>query len=1856
MKNPGTRYSYTKVVFLLLLALTLPACRYFQKDLKPDSAYSQFLEAYTSGTISKKSPIRVQFASSVTLVHPQNGEAPEVFSFSPSIKGKTVWVTDRTLEFRPDEDLDPDKRYDATIELAKITEVPEELKTFAFDFKVMKPGVEFKEDGLKAINSSSLDYMKLTGSLSFADTEDPRKIEKVLTSSYSGGKMKIKWAHDPETRVSSYTIDSIPRKKTAEPISLSWDGDPIDAEAKGSTSLEVPAVGADFKVLDIKAVQDTDQYVLVQFSDPVLVAQDLNGLIGIANVTDLRYTIEGSEVKVYAPDQLNGNYSVTVNEGIENIRALKTGKGMSANVNFESHLPSVSIPGKGIILPGAGKLTFPFEASNLSAVDVTIIKIYENNIPQYLQRNTIDGEQELRRVARPVVEKTVRLDADKNLNLRKKNRFSLDIDKLLRTEPGAIYRITIGFRKAYALQVCNGSKPAPAEDSNEYEYDGDGYYSDSGSDIDEDDDFWSRYGSFYPDNYSWADKDDPCTESYYTGRRWASRNVIASNIGLIAKEGASNSLVIAATDILTTKPMSGVELRLLDYQNQVLQTITTDGEGLAQLSLKRKPFLLVAQKGAERGYLKLDDGSSLPLGRFNVNGDIVQKGLKGFIYGERGVWRPGDSLFLSFVLEDKDKKMPADMPVTFELYNPQGQLTRQMIKSNPVNGFYSFHTATESTAPTGNWSARIKAGGALFQKTLKIETVMPNRLKINFDLGGRSYLTKDGPGKASLSAKWLFGATAQNLKAKVDVTLKPGKTSFPGFSGYVFDDPTGTFEPETKTIFDGGLSPAGTADIETGISAATTAPGVLTASFNTRVFEPGGGFSIDNFSIPYHMYDAYAGIRFPKGVGFSEMLYTDRDNNVSIVSVSPEGKPVAGKREVQVELYKIQWRWWWDQQQENLGNFTQDRYNKLISVQKLTLNNGAGRWNLRVNSPEWGRYLVRVKDLTSGHVTGQTVYMDWPGGAKRELEGSQTDAAMLSFTADKQSYKAGEEVTLTIPSSAGGRGLVSIETGSKVLKTWWIETEKGQTIYKFKAKKEMAPNVYVNVTLLQPHSQTANDLPIRMYGVIPLLVSDPQTVLKPVISMADVLRPETTSTVTISESGGRPMTYTIALVDEGLLDLTRFKTPDPHSAFYAREALGVKTWDLFDHVIGAWGGDLERILSIGGDGMNRNVDPAKSNRFKPVVKFLGPFHLEPGEKRIHQVKLPQYVGSVRMMVVAGENGAYGSAEKTIQVKKPLMLLTTLPRVAGPGESFKVPVTLFAMENRIRRVNVRVLVNGLLSGAKDYVVDFEKPGEKMIDADIAVKNLTGVGKITVIATSGTERTQVETELVIRNPNPFITSVVSAELDGGKKWTGAVSPLANGSTSIELSAIPVNVGKRLDYLIQYPHGCIEQTTSSVFPQLLLDNVTDLSGQQKATIERNVRAGISRIRGFQTADGGLAYWPGERDADEWGTNYAGHFMLEAQAKGYSLPAGFMEPWKNYQRGKAVQWAPNTNNFYGGDLMQSYRLYLLALAKSPEIGAMNRLKEFAYLSPAAKWQLAAAYKLIGQAEVANALVRGLDYHVKPYKQMGYTYGSDMRDEAIILETLTYLGKRAEANKLLVSIGARLATDNWYSTQTTAYALIAIAKYCGIASPGKRIQATYTLNGKVQSVSTGSFVYRAPLVLKGGKNTIAASNQLNAKLFVKVISEGRPPAGTILPSVRKPAILVMNVAYKTQSGARIDPAALRQGTDFVAEVTVRNPGNRSVYEQMALTQIFPSGWEIINTRLAENDETLKLSPYTYRDIRDDRVLTYFNIQPAQTLTYQVLLTAAYAGRYFLPPTSCEAMYDNDIQAVAAGKWVIVTK
>lgn len=1853
-------------------------------------AFNAYVAAYTGGVISRESPIQIKFISEIAKPEELNVALEKsLFDFSPSIKGTTMWIDKNTIQFQPEEPLQSGTTFKASFDIGEVMTMPDDLETFGFGFETMPQVMDVLVDGLHTYDIRNLRLEKLNGSLTTADVADKTEVEKVLTATQDGRKLNISWIHDEDRMTHFFTVDSVIRKETKGKVDLSWDGAPILSETKGSISHEVPALG-DFILVSAKPVQGEEQYLELMFSDPLQPSQDLTGLVTIQDVPDLRILVDGNTIKAYPPVRQIGLKQVTISEGIKNINDKRFPKTQQVEVNFEEIKPSVRLVGKGVILPSTDGMIFPFEAVSLKSVNVKIRKIYENNITQFFQVNNFDGNNQLQRVGKIVMNKNISLNNTNANDYGRWKRYNLDLSSLINAEPGAIYQVVLGFRKENTYYSCGEGSEAQqptgmVENDEEEDYE-----------EESEDSYWDYSEDYYGEDYDYSERENPCSNSYYGEYRSVKRNIFASDLGIIAKIGTSGNMLFAVTDLKTTAPIEGAKVEIYDYTQQVVLSQNTNGDGIVSVDLKKRPYFLMVKKDKQIGYLRLDNPTALPISNFDVAGVKVQKGIKGFLYGERGVWRPGDSLFLTFILEDKLKSLPANQPISFELHNPMGQVSKRMVLNQSVNGFYNFSTSTEDDAPTGNWMAKIKVGGADFSYPIKVETIMPNRLKIKIDLGKDKITTLDNNIKGNLEVKWLHGATAKNLDADVSMQLFPGETTFPKYPEHTFDDPAKRFDSESVEIFKGSIDENGQASFSHKMTSIKNAPGVLKANFKVKVMEEGGAFSVDRFSMPYYPYESYTGIRLPKG-DHRNMLLTDTNHVVDIVTLDADGKPLSG-REIEVKVYKVNWRWWWDRSDDDISAFMNNEYRQVVAMKTDVVKsiNGKAKYTLRINYPEWGRYFIRAYDRTSGHSTGKTVYVDWPGWAGKSKEKNQGGATILSFTTDKEKYNVGDNVTLSIPSAANGRALVSLESGSKVVQTYWVETKEGKTDYSFPATEAMSPNVYVNVTLIQPHAQTKNDLPIRMYGVMPIRVEDPKTFLKPVLTMKDELRPEENVTVSVKEETGKPMTYTIAVVDEGLLDLTRFKTPDPWNNFYAREALGVNTWDMYDYVIGAFGEKMDKVLAIGGDGEGKGSEKNKANRFKPVVIFLGPFKLNAGSSASHTFKMPQYVGSVRTMVVAGnQDGAYGNTEKATPVRKPLMLLATLPRVVGPDEYVALPVNVFAMTKNVKNVNVQIKTNAMFDVVEtsQKAISFSEPGDEVVNFYLKVKPSTGIGKVSVVATSGNEKATHEISIEVRNPNTPQTKSVETIIQPGQEWVSDYQPFGTAGTNegiIEVSVIPpINLGERLKFLIQYPYGCIEQTTSSVFPQLYVKDLVESNDQVAKRTEQNVKAGIERLRSFQLSDGGLTYWPGNGNdgASSWGTNYAGHFMLEAEKKGYTLPNGFIAQWKKYQKKAAKNWEGGSgysdHGYYNsGDLDQAYRLFTLALANDPETGAMNRLRERKNLSVSARWRLAAAYHLAGQSDVAKSLINGLGTNIPKYNEMDYTFGSDLRDKAMILEVLSIMGLKAQATPIVKDISNSLTSKSWYSTQETAYCLLAISKYANTGLASSKINFTYSINGgKAVNAMTDMKISQVNMNVTTAPGNVKLKNNSAAPLYARVILSGTPSAGK---EEQMENSLRLKVVYKTNDGKALNVSKLEQGTDFMVEVSVTNPGLRGTYKNLSLKQIFPSGWEIHNARLDGTDALVKpkkkkmnyyegeyedellteeddaknsgdpstLSIPTYRDIRDDRVYTFFDLRANETKTFRIMLNAAYLGKFYLPGVYSEAMYDGTINALVPGQWV----
>ncbi|HEY1044851.1 MAG TPA: MG2 domain-containing protein [Bacteroidia bacterium] len=1849
-----------KLFFVLVLTLgsvIFSACSNKKTIKKINPEFAKYVSGYTAGMISRQQNIVIELADQYGnpggkdstknfFDIPDSTVLEDIFSFSPNIKGKARWKNRRVIEFIPSEPFKSDQFYDVVFNLEKVADVKKGFEAFEFQFASYPQKINIDINGLRTYNDYNTEWMKITGVVNTSDFAEREKVEKTIKATLNGNNLKVRWTESYSDNEYRFVVDSIHKSGTRGTVKISWDGSEIGSIDKGEQTYEVPSFG-DFTVSEVKVADDKDQVVELYFTDPLLWKQNLDGIITIEGVEKLNYTIEGNMVKVYIDTRIKGNRQLNVHTGVKNHKAYNMNESYETTIEFEAPKPRVKLLGNGSILPNSGGLIFPFEAVALKKVDVRVIKISQTDVHQFLQVNNMDGNDELSRIGSIIAEKTLDLTYDANKNLETWNTHVIDLGNLIKPEPGAIYRIGIKFKKEYAICEC--------EESNENDNYTPWWDKSHNSEWSEED--WNSYAfdDGYEPWYYYEENASPCEKSYYKSRA-ISKNILASDIGMIYKLDEDKTSHAFITNMITTEPIPNCQIEYFDYSKKLVGKGMTDENGMLDLPLMKKPFLMIASHVNQKGYLKLGEGYANSISRFEVEGANIQKGIKGFIYGERGVWRPGDSIYLSFILEDKDKKLPTGFPVKFELVNPGGSVVNTIIRNESVNGIYNFNTSTTADAMTGNYTATVSVGNSIFTKSVKIETIKPNRLKIYLNVFNDKI---DESGKdtiGNLEVKWLHGAVAANLQANVAVQFKKSQTEFKGYVKYEFDSPIREYNSEEIAVFNGRVDANGKAAVLRNFQGMKQAAGVLKANFVTRVYEEGGDFSIDRYSVPFYPFKDYVGIRIPETKNYNGNLETGKTYKIDLATVNSNGKGIS-KENLRLKIYKLR-RYWWYEEEEALSDFVSRGSAVQILDSVLFTKDGKGSFNVNFQNEDYGKYLVTVTDEVGGHQTGKIINVDWPYWQRGNTSGNE-NARMLNFTADKTSYTTGEKIKLSIPSQSGGRALISVENRSKVVQKFWVNTTDKETKCEVLVTPEMTPNVYIHVTFVQPHSNTKNDLPIRMYGIVPITVVDPNTVLHPVLLCDAVWKPETTEYVTVSESSGKAMSYTLAVVDDGLLDLTRFTTPDPWNSFYAKEALGVKTWDMYDHVIGAFAGKIDKLLSIGGDGGAIDPEGAKANRFKPMVRFIGPFYLAAGKSAKHKIEIPNYVGSVRVMVVSANSASYGNAEKTVEVKKPLMVLPTLPRVIGPGETVALPVNVFAMEKHVKDVSVRIEVSDNLSiiGESKKEMHFTRIGDEVVNFNLEVSKKIGIASVKVIAVSGSEKTEQTIEIDIRPSNPKVTESYEWTLAPGKSLSKDIiyeGIQGTNQVAMEISTMPsIGLNTRLDYLIQYPHGCIEQTTSSVFPQLYVSNLIKLNTDQKSEISVNIKAALKRLQKFQTGAGGFAYWPGESESSEWGSNYAGHFMLEAEQMGYVLPGNLKKRWIKYQTESAKNWYNSNTKFE--HYTQAYRLYVLALAKSPELGSMNRLRESKNLDVATKWQLAAAYKLIGQNDAAMQMIKGLDLKVSPYTELSYTYGSDFRDRAMILEALGVLNiKNERSDELLVSISKTMNSKEWLSTQEAAYGLMSICRYVGAGTnTDQSNQFTYKVNGSSKTGTiNGKGIYQLKYNEKSltDKSVVAITNNSNSTLYIKIMKEGIPLIGDKKSSNN---IIQMTVTYMDMKGKPISVNKLQQGFDFMAEVTITNNGKRGYLKEMALNQIFPSGWEIRNSRM-DGFESSTQARYT--DIRDDRVYSYYELGEGETKKFVVRLNATFIGKFYLPTLYSEAMYDNTIHARIPGTWVEVIK
>ncbi len=1822
------KYFFQKTTFILviisaLFVISQYSCKTngkgkeqtFVEYLHPlPEALLPLIDSYTSGVIGDGDPVMVRFKNTDTLKVKYGEElASKLFTFEPPLKGNAYWIDANTIGFKYSK-IDSEKQYSCVFHVGLLTQEPlKEVLEFGFGVRRQNFSIALLEPLYK-----SAEKMDCNIRVAFANaigSEDAVRIfDQLFRDQY----------HVETNFVGGNTYDffiqDIDRGSSEKGLEIKLDGKPVESETKIKRALTVAAKDI-FEVAQIETDR-VNGVVTLYFTQPLKANQNFDGFVDFNREIGYRMTAEDNKLVLYFETSNMSNYELQDME-VAVKRGLRSDNGMvfPNDAEFEFDLtenkPMVRWTNSGVIIPDVKDATIYFDAVCLNFVTFKIVRVFDENLLSYMQDNSLNETYEVRKAGR--LEKKIRIQLDNPVPTQWKT-FPIELSNYVEVKPGALYQLILDFGPEDYTFASEQMKKHITE------------YNDA--------DYWDGQNYRMKEYIYEGEWNDPNGFYYYNDVE-VRKNVMVTDLGVTAKMGCNDRIDVFAFSISNASPQSGVNVKAYNYQKQEIASGKTDSKGHVLLECANRPAFVMAADGGSKSVIKVENGNSLSYSKFDVGGESVAQGVAGFAYSNRGVWRPGDDLQINLMLNDIEGGLPENYPVVMEVYDAGNSLYSRQSNLKGLNGIYCFKVPTNPSDETGLWQARFKVGSAVITYPVRVETVKPNRLEINFDLPNVVSLTRSE--KVELRSKWLNGMNATGLKADVEVNIRQGVTSFEKFKDYTFVNISESFASESYTLFSGPLNDKGVAKVGFDPLEDLSSSQMLNATFVTKVYEAGGDFSITSSSAKLSPCSSYVGVRKPEPTSKYGYYYdTGKDWKFDVAIVNEDGSQNHNATTIAYNLYRLDSYWWWSSEDSySLQRYVSGNYKKPVQHGTLSCS-GTTSLTFNVADKDWGYYLLVVEDMNSENVFADVIEFDW-GAATLHSSSASGAPAHLFMKATQDAYQVGESIVVTFPANEKAKALVTVEANDRVLDHFIVDRLGTEGRIEIPATDEMIPNVYVYVSLLQPHDAD-NDLPIRLYGVVSVKVENGKLHLKPVINIPETSPTNKKLEVKVGETNGKPMTYTLAVVDEGILGLTNFSTPDPYKYFNSKQALKVRTWDNYDWVIDVFTGELGAVYAVGGDGL-LNQEVMLDKRFKAYAVTLGPFELKAGAANTHEIVVPQCSGSLRFMVVAnGNNKSFGSVEKSMKVIDPITLYVSAPRVVAPGDELDLNVQVLSQALKGKNANVVIENKNFEAvGTLPSSVKISQEGEGLVTMRVKVPKTLGSALLKVTVKGGGYEAVSETTIPIRMPYSERRQVLRKELD-----PNSVTDLSldlqglQGSQSgkvLVASLIPVDLFGRLDYLTSYPHGCLEQIVSRALPQLYLNYLVQLPADEMSELRNNIQSAISNLKAYQRSDNSMSLWAGGSYVDPWSEIYALHFLAEANGQGFDVPQHFLQALVSHQTDIAKNWN-NNPDFKQGETIQAYRLFVLALAGSPQMGAMNRFKEITMNYSLTKSLVAAAFALTGKTTIAQKLLPSPDVAEVQSDYLS-SCGSAIRDKAFSTYTLMLCkADQQQIQQYVNEICDVLNSDAWLGTQTTAFALFTLGKYAEINKiENTEINTVLRCNGDEKALATNMNSVTSSFVPVIGTNSIEVNNKTDQKLTATVFTKASVAEYDVQEGGSQ---IGMSVQYVDNKGVAVYPSSLPGGTDFKAKITVKNT-SANYLGNLVLSYYLPSGWEIVNDRLMGNGEDADAN---HVDVRDDRAYFYFNLSSGREKTFVLHLNATYKGNYTVPGIHCEAMYDNAVYYV----------
>jgi uncharacterized protein YfaS (alpha-2-macroglobulin family) len=1519
-----------------------------------------------------------------------------------------------------------------------------------------------------------------------------------------------------------------------------------------------------------------------QFSETLPKRTDFSPYVSVAGQDKPALSVDDQQICVEGLKH-GESYAITLRAGLPSTVDEPLLKDAVFNIYVRDRSPSVRLSGKAYVLPRTGQQGIPLITVNTDLIKVVIYRIgdrslIDNVLSWEFQRNLYSYN--LDEIADQKGEQvwTGELKVEKELNQEITTAFPI-MDAVPTLEPGI-----------YLLAARPGNVPG--------------------------DDYGERTTQWF----------------------------IVSDLGLTAYSG-TDGIHAYVNSLASTAPLANVEIRLLARNNDVLAVKKTDANGavafepgLARGEGGLSPALLIASgDGGDYAFLNLKQ-SAFDLTDRGVAGRDVPQGLDAFVFTERGVYRTGETVYVTTLLRDAAGVAVPNVDLTMVVNRPDGVEYRRSVVPDQGIGGRSLAVPIISSAPTGTWRVAVYSdpkAAAVGEATFLVEDYVPDRLEFDLTTTATS-ISPAQPAAIALDGRFLYGAPAAGLDIEGEVNIAKAAER-PGFPGYSFglDADSDEEEPGTESIPLADLpqtDAAGKATFTVTLDQIPASTKPLEANVVVRLAEPGGRAIERKLTLPVVPSAPMIGVK-PLFAGTS---LSDNDTaKFDVALVAPDGKEIAATG-LKWQLLNIETKYQW---YRSGGYWSYEPIKVTRRIADGTVDVAPGQPG-KISVPvTWGRYRLEV---ASADPSGPETTIGFDSGWYAESSADTPD--LLEIALDKPEYKPGDTMTVAVTARSAGKMTLSV-IGDRLITQTTTDVEPGLVKLPLTVGEDWGTGAYVLATLRRPLDVAEKRMPGRAIGVQWFSVDKAAHTIGVALDLPDLIRPETTLNVPIKLAGlgaGEEARVVVSAVDVGILNLTNYKVPAPDDYYLGQRKLSAEIRDLYGQLIDGMQGTKGEIRTGGdsGEGALQGSPPTQP----PLAFYSGIVTVGPDGTAQVSFDIPAFTGTVRVMAAAWSKDKVGHGSGDVVVRDPVVVTATLPRFLLTGDKSTLRLDLDNVEGATGDYQIAVTTDGPLSvegGDKTLSLDAKKRGAVTLPV-----TATGVGSgLVAVAVSGPEGFKLAREypLSVHPATQILARRTVKPLEPGQSITLSADVFADlvpGTGNVALSVTPtaaLDVATLLAALDRYPLGCTEQIVSRALPLLYVNELSlDAQLAVDTGIDERIAKAIEIVLARQGPEGAFGLWsPGGDDA--WLDAYVTDFLTRARARGFSIPDDQFKLALNRLR-NYVSSAPDVST--DGGLALSYALYMLARNGMAPVGDLRYIADVkldALSTPTAKAEIAAALAMLGdRVRSEKAFDAALGALPDDVKDDGGRpdFGSPLRDAAAVVT----LAAEGDAPKvILVSGTEKIETArskvNYISTQEEAWLVLAARAL------GKQ-NVSLTVNGAGQE---------GPLYRSFSEDQLAAAPMV-------VTNSGDVPLDAVIsvsgaPVTPEPAAehgFTLERGFYTLDGEEADAAHAKQNDRFVVLLTVTEP--QPQFARVALTDYVPAGFEIDNPRLVSSGDTGTLdwiehagSP-VHTEFRDDRFTAAFERRKDDPTTYSVayIVRAVSPGSYVLPQAVVEDMYRPD--------------